>query len=267
MPFFQLILIALIQGVTEFLPVSSSAHLILLPRLTGLQDQGIAIDVAVHLGTLFAVLLYLLKDIKILLKGMLEAIGFQHRTAAFSLLLCLIMATIPVLIFGFLINLNQIDENLRSIKIIAWTMLIFGIVLYYSDQKSTTRKTVDSWTIKAALTMGFWQALALIPGTSRAGAVISGARLLGFSRRDSAKIAMLMSIPTILASGVLLSSEIISSGNINLAKDFIIAAILSFVAALLSIRFMMYFLVSYSFTPYVVYRIIFGLILLSVAYS
>ena len=267
MPVFQLILIALIQGITEFLPVSSSAHLILLPKLTGLQDQGIAIDVAVHLGTLFAVLLYLFKDIKILLTGLLEALGFQRRSPAFSLLSCLVIATIPVVIFGFLINLGQIDESLRSIKIIAWTMIIFGVVLYYSDQKGTTKKTVDSWTIKAALTMGFWQALALIPGTSRAGAIISGARILGFSRRDSAKIAMLMSVPTILASGILLSAEIISSENTTLAKDFVIAAILSFVTALLSIRFMMYFLINHSFTPYVVYRVIFGLILLSVAYS
>ncbi len=267
MPVFQLILIALIQGVTEFLPVSSSAHLILLPKLTGLQDQGIAIDVAVHVGTLFAVSLYLIKDIKIIFKGLVEALGFKQRSAAFSLLLCLIIATIPVILFGFLVNLGGFDEGLRSIKIVGWAMLIFGIVLYYADHKNTQTKTSDSWTLQSALIMGFWQALALIPGTSRAGAVISGARLLGFSRPDAAKIAMLMSIPTILASGALLSAEVISSDNPRLVKDFIIAAIFSFSAALLSIRFMMYFLNSYTFTPYVLYRILFGVILLSIAYS
>ena len=108
------------------------------------------------------------------------------------------MATIPVVLFGFLIKLVNLDESLRSIKIIAWAMLIFGLILYYTDQKNIDTKKSDNWSYRSALIMGFWQALALIPGTSRAGAVISGARLLGFSRQDSAKLAMLMAIPTII---------------------------------------------------------------------
>ena len=266
MPIFQLILIALIQGITEFLPVSSSAHLILFPKLTGLQDQGLAIDVAVHIGTLLAVLLYLKADIKVLFQGLIQAFGFKRRSSAFSLLCYLIMATIPVVLFGFLIKLVNLDESLRSIKIIAWAMLIFGLILYYTDQKNIDIKKTGDWSYRSALIMGFWQALALIPGTSRAGAVISGARLLGFSRQDSAKLAMLMAIPTIIASGALLSVEIIASGSLSLARDFFLAIAFSFSAALLSIRLMMYFLTKYSFTPYVVYRLLLSLILLAIIY-
>ena len=266
MPIFQLILIALIQGITEFLPVSSSAHLILFPKLTGLQDQGLAIDVAVHIGTLLAVLLYLKADIKVLFQGLIQAFGFKRRSNAFSLLCYLITATIPVVLLGFLIKLVNLDESLRSIKIIAWAMLIFGLILYYTDQKNIDTKKSNNWSYRSALIMGFWQALALIPGTSRAGAVISGARLLGFSRQDSAKLAMLMAIPTIMASGALLSLEIIASGSLSLARDFFLSIGFSFAAALLSIRFMMYFLTKYSFTPYVVYRVLLSLILLAIIY-
>jgi undecaprenyl-diphosphatase len=266
MPIFQLILIALIQGITEFLPVSSSAHLILLPKLTGLQDQGLAIDVAVHIGTLVAVLFYLRTDISVLLQGLTQALGFKRKTAAFSLLAYLIIATIPVVLFGFLIKLVSLDESLRSVEIIAWAMLIFGLVLYHTDQKSINTKDTNSWSHRSALIMGLWQALALIPGASRSGTVISGARLLGFSRQASAKLAMLMAIPTIIASGALLSVDVIKSGNLSLVKDFVLAATLSFFAALLSIRFMMYFLTKYSFTPYVVYRVLLSLILLAIIY-
>ena len=266
MPIFQLILIALIQGITEFLPVSSSAHLILLPKLTGLQDQGLAIDVAVHIGTLIAVLFYLRTDISVLLQGLTQALGFKRKTTAFSLLAYLIIATIPVVLFGFLIKLVSLDESLRSVEIIAWAMLIFGLVLYRTDQKSVNTKDTNSWSHRSALIMGLWQALALIPGASRSGTVISGARLLGFSRQASAKLAMLMAIPTIIASGALLSVDVIKSGNLSLVKDFVLAATLSFFAALLSIRFMMYFLTKYSFTPYVVYRVLLSLILLAIIY-
>ena len=266
MPIFQLILIALIQGITEFLPVSSSAHLILFPKLTGLQDQGLAIDVAVHIGTLLAVLLYLKADIKVLFQGLIQAFGFKRRSNAFSLLCYLITATIPVVLLGVLIKLINLDESLRSIKVIAWAMLIFGLILYYTDQKNIDTKKYNNWSYRSALIMGFWQALALIPGTSRAGAVISGARLLGFSRKDSAKLAMLMAIPTIIASGALLSLEIIASGSLSLARDFFLSMAFSFSAALLSIRFMMYFLTNYSFTPYVVYRVLLSLILLAIIY-
>ena len=267
MPIFQLMLISIIQGITEFLPISSSAHLILLPKLTTLKDQGITIDVAVHIGTLFAVILYFITDIKLIIIDLINMITFKKGIKSNSLVVCLIVATIPVILFGLIIKVTGLDESLRSVKIIAWAMLIFGIILYYTDQKGSNNKSAENWPIKAAVIMGFWQALALIPGTSRAGSTISGARLLGFSRKDSAKLSMLMSIPTIIASGTLLIANIAVSGDLNLAKDFAFAILTSFLTALLSIKIMMHFLNKFSYTPYVIYRIVFGLVLLKIAYS
>ena len=267
MPIFQLMLISIIQGITEFLPISSSAHLILLPKLTTLKDQGVTIDVAVHIGTLFAVILYFITDIKLIIIDLINMITFKKKIKSNSLIVCLIVATIPVIFFGLTIKVTGLDESLRSVKIIAWAMLIFGIILYYTDQKGSNNKSTENWTIKAAVIMGFWQALALIPGTSRAGSTISGARLLGFSRKDSAKLSMLMSIPTIIASGTLLIANIAVSGDLNLAKDFAFAILTSFLTALLSIKIMMHFLNKFSYTPYVIYRVVFGLVLLKIAYS
>ena len=267
MPIFQLMLISIIQGITEFLPISSSAHLILLPKLTTLKDQGITIDVAVHIGTLFAVILYFITDIKLIIIDLINMITFKKVIKSNSLVVCLIVATIPVILFGLIVKVTGLDESLRSVKIIAWAMLIFGIILYYTDQKGSNNKSTENWTIKAAVIMGFWQALALIPGTSRAGSTISGARVLGFSRKDSAKLSMLMSIPTIIASGTLLIASIAVSGDLNLAKDFAFAILTSFLTALLAIKIMMHFLNKFSYTPYVIYRVIFGLILLRIAYS
>ncbi|MBC8410179.1 MAG: undecaprenyl-diphosphate phosphatase [Rhodobacteraceae bacterium] len=267
MPIFQLMLISIIQGITEFLPISSSAHLILLPKLTTLKDQGVTIDVAVHIGTLFAVILYFITDIKLIVIDLINMITLKKGIKSSSLVICLIVATIPVILFGFIIKVTGLDESLRSVKIIAWAMLIFGIILYYTDQKGLNNKSTESWTVKAAVIMGFWQALALIPGTSRAGSTISGARLLGFSRKDSAKLSMLMSIPTIIASGTLLIVDIAVSGDLNLAKDFTFAILTSFLTALISIKIMMHFLNKFSYTPYVIYRVVFGLVLLKIAYS
>jgi undecaprenyl-diphosphatase len=267
MPIFQLMLISIIQGITEFLPISSSGHLILLPKLTTLKDQGITIDVAVHIGTLFAVILYFITDIKLIIIDLINMITFKKGIKSNSLVVCLIVATIPVILFGLIVKVTGLDESLRSVKIIAWAMLIFGIILYYTDKKGSNNKSTENWTIKAAVIMGFWQALALIPGTSRAGSTISGARLLGFSRKDSAKLSMLMSIPTIIASGTLLIANIAVSGDLNLAKDFAFAILTSFLTALLSIKIMMHFLNKFSYTPYVIYRVVFGLVLLKIAYS
>lgn len=266
MSLFHLILVALIQGLTEFLPVSSSGHLILLPNLTGLDDQGQAIDTAVHVGTLFAVVLYFWKDVKIAAAGTGRLMQGKVDTQGARLALYLGIATAPVLLFGLILKLTGLDEALRSVALIGWTMLIFGLVLYWADQKGTTSKVAQDWTVKDALIMGLWQAAALIPGTSRSGATISGARHLGYAREDAAKLAMLMSIPTIIASGLVLGVEVVADADMALAKDSAIAAVLSFGAALLALSLMMRLLTSVSFTPYVIYRIFLGLALLGYVY-
>lgn len=267
MSLFHLILVALIQGLTEFLPVSSSGHLILLPALTGLDDQGQAIDIAVHVGTLFAVMLYFRQDVRVAANGVPRLIRGKIDTQGAWLAMLLILSTLPVMAFGLILKLTGLDDQLRSVALIGWTMIIFGIVLYWTDQRGATTKTAPQWSMKEAFQMGLWQALALIPGTSRSGATISGARALGYGREDAAKLAMLMSIPTIFASGAVLGLEVIGDANAALARDAAIAAVFSFVAALFALILMMRLLKSVSFTPYVIYRIILGVVLLIYAYS
>lgn len=263
----HLFLVAIIQGITEFLPVSSSGHLVLVPILTGYPDQGQVIDVAVHLGTLLAVVLFFWRDVRMGLAGIPRMLTGKIDTPGARLAFLLMIATIPAVLFGLMLKLTGLDDAMRSIRVIAWTMLIFGIVLYVVDQKGAETKRADDWSVKDALIMGLWQALALIPGTSRSGATISGARALGYERPDGAKIAMLMSIPTIFASGVLLGGEVIATANAQIAIDGAIAAGFSFIAALLALSLMMRLLRSVSFTPYVIYRVILGVALLAIAYS
>jgi undecaprenyl-diphosphatase len=266
MSLFHLFILAIIQGLTEFLPVSSSGHLILLPSLTGMPDQGQVIDVAVHIGTLGAVILYFWTDVRKAIVGCGDILRGQFKTEPAKLALLLIIATIPVIIAGFLLKLSGYSEALRSIKVIAWAMLIFGIILYFADQKGDQDKQASDWNFTDAIKLGLWQMLALIPGTSRSGITITGARQMGYSREDGARISMLMSIPTIIASGVLLGAEVISTADIEAAKDGAIAASFAFVAALFALTLMMRLLKSISFTPYVIYRVILGMVLLWIAY-
>ncbi|MBO9448460.1 undecaprenyl-diphosphate phosphatase [Ruegeria sp. R14_0] len=267
MSLFQLILAAIIQGITEFLPISSSGHLILLPSLTGMDDQGLAIDVAVHVGTLGAVILYFWSDVKQALIGLPHALTGRTDTPQARLALGLITATIPTVIVGAILYKTGLIEAFRSMAVIGWTMLVFGLVLYWMDQKGPQTKQAGEWGPRDALIMGLWQVLALIPGTSRSGITITGARQLGYTREDGARIAMLMSIPTILASGALLSVDVIRHADAQLARDGAIAAVFAFASALLALSLMMRLLRSVSFTPYVIYRVILGVILLVISYS
>lgn len=267
MPLFQLLLVALIQGLTEFLPVSSSGHLILLPQLSGMEDQGQLIDVAVHVGTLGAVVLYFWQDVKVGLMGLPRLVRGQVDTPGAELALSLIIATIPVILLGAVLHFTGLSDALRSVTVIGWTMLVFGVVLYWADQTGPQDKPASSWPLKDALIMGLWQAVSLIPGTSRSGITITGGRRLGYARKDAARLSMLMSIPTIMASGILLGAEVAIDANTAAMRDGAIAAVLAFFAALLALTLMMRLLRSISFTPYVIYRIILGVVLLIYAYS
>ncbi|MCK0140056.1 undecaprenyl-diphosphate phosphatase [Aliiroseovarius sp. F47248L] len=263
----HLFLVAVIQGITEFLPVSSSGHLALIPHLTSLPDQGQTIDVAVHVGTLGAVVLFFWQDVRMGLAGVPRMLTGRIDTPGARLAFLLAIATIPAIVIGLILKLTGLNDAMRSVKVIAWTMILFGLVLYWVDQKGASEKNADDWTLRDAVIMGLWQALALIPGTSRSGATISGARALGYARHDAAKLSMLMSIPTIFASGVLLGSEVVATANMQVAKDGAIAAVLAFASALLALSLMMRLLRSVSFTPYVVYRIALGAVLLFIAYQ
>ncbi|MFT6222192.1 MAG: undecaprenyl-diphosphatase [Paracoccaceae bacterium] len=267
MPLFQLFLVAVLQGLTEFLPVSSSGHLILLPKLTGMNDQGLAIDVAVHVGTLFAVVLYFWSDVRLALGGTWRLLHGKVDTQGAWLALCLAIATVPVIVVGITLKLLNLDDVLRNVTVIGWTMLLLGLLLYWADQKFTSDRRAEKWGLRDAVILGLWQAVALIPGTSRSGITITGARMLGFDREGAARLSMLMSIPTILASGLVLGLDVIGQADLQLAKDAGVAAVFAFGAALLALTLMMRLLRSVSFTPYVIYRVILGVGLLVIGYS
>ncbi|WP_340253356.1 undecaprenyl-diphosphate phosphatase [Roseobacter sp. HKCC-CH-9208] len=267
MSLFYLFILATIQGITEFLPISSSGHLILLPALMNHADQGQVIDVAVHVGTLGAVILYFWADVKEALFGLFRLLSGQIDTRGAFLALCLIISTVPVVVAGLVFKLTGLSDLLRSTAVIGWTMLGFGIVLYWADRTGTETKPATAWTLKDALVMGFAQILALIPGTSRSGITITAARKLGYRREDAARLSMLMSIPVIIASGTLLGLEVIGTADMAAARDGAIAAGFAFVAALLALSVMMRLLKTISYTPYVIYRVILGVVLLVIAYS
>ena len=248
------------------MPVSSSGHLAMLPQLTGTEDQGLMMDVAVHVGTLGAVVLYFWSDVKSAFFGFFQLLKGK-KTPGSRLALLLIIATIPVVVIGFILSIMDWTQHLRNLAVIGWAMLLFGILLYVMDQRGAQEKSQADWNTGDAWKLGLWQAVALIPGASRSGMTITGARALGYTRQEGAKIAMLMSIPTIIASGTLLGIETASDGNWDAIGAAAIAALFAFGAGLLALRLMMHFLRSISFTPYVIYRVILGVILLWMAYS
>lgn len=258
MPLLQLILVAIIQGITEFLPISSSGHLILLPQLTSMADQGQTIDVAVHIGTLGAVIIYFWADVKQALIGLPRLLIGKLDTPGARLAFLLIVATIPAILLGLILKLTGLSDMMRSALVIGITMLVFGIVLWWADQKCPDTREAREWTLREAWILGLWQAIALIPGTSRSGITITGARFMGYARADAAKISMLMSVPVIIASGILLGADVITSEDTVVAKDAAIAASFAFVSAMLALVLMMRLLRTISFTPYVIYRVVLG---------
>jgi undecaprenyl-diphosphatase len=267
MMLWHLVLLALIQGVTEFLPISSSGHLVLLPNLTGLDDQGQVIDVAVHVGTLGAVIVYFWPDVRLGLWGVPRLLTGRIDTPGARLAFLLMVATVPVILAGLVLHLTGLADALRSIAVIGWTMLVFGLVLYWADQRGPTLKQTENWSLRDAVILGLWQAVALIPGTSRSGITITGARFLGYGRDSAARLSMLMSIPTIAASGILLGADAAMAADLAALRDGAIAAALAFAAALVALAVMMRLLKTISFTPYVIYRIVLGVILLGIAYG
>lgn len=261
MPIEQLLLLALIQGITEFLPISSSAHLILLPELTAFEDQGVAIDVAVHVGSLGAVLAYFRRDISALLQALPDFFRRQ-KTPSVRLLDYLILGSIPAILFGAIVGLTGLNDQMRSINLIAFTSIFFGIVLFVSDRWGDRTRSVEDLTLKDVIIVGLAQALAIIPGTSRSGITMTAARALNLTRQEAARFSMLLSIPIILASGTFAALNLGSDASQTIWADAGLAALLSFVAAFLSITLFMKLVERIGFTPFVLYRIGLGVALL-----
>jgi undecaprenyl-diphosphatase len=257
----QLAVLALVQGITEFLPVSSSGHLILTSRVLGWQDQGLSIDIAVHAGTLLAVIVYLWRDILRILGGLTESGAANTRPLAGML----IVATIPVGLAGF--ALHEIgQESLRDPAIIAWATLGFGLLLFVADRFGMTLRRMEHMTWGSAVIIGLAQVLALIPGTSRSGITMTAARFMGFEREAAARFSLLLSIPVIAAAALLAGKDVYDSGDLALTQATLLAAAMAFVSAMAAIWLMMAWLRRATFTPFVVYRMILGLGLLAWLY-
>ena len=256
MTLIQLSVIALIQGITEFLPISSSGHLVLIPILTGWQDQGLVIDVAVHVGTLGAVMTYLWRDIWMMIIGLLKP-GNIRRNPGLRLIAQITVATIPLAIVGAVVY-KYLGDSLRSAAVVGWATLGFGVLLYLADRFTVTINRIEHMTWGRAFTIGIAQIFALIPGASRAGTTITMARCLGFERTDAARFSMLLSIPAILAAGLAATLDLIESEAQHVLSDSIVAGAMAFVTAFAAVILMMGWLKRASFTPFVIYRLFLG---------
>lgn len=261
----HVIIIALIQGLTEFLPVSSSAHLIALPEYLGWPQQGQLINVAAHFGTLGAVIIYFWRDLVMIIR---DSFNWKppHSKDGRVLFLQLVIATIPAVIAGAFINYLKLDMS-QSLTLIAWSSIIFGSILYLADSMSPRMIGTESMTYCKALFVGIIQVFAFIPGASRSGSCLTALRLLGFNRSDSVRYSCLMSIPLIFAAATLITYKAIWIEHLEINKEAFYAVGLSFLAGLASISFIMRWIQKGSFSIFAVYRILFGVGLLWLAKS
>ena len=250
--FIEILILSAIQGISEFLPISSSAHLIIVSSLYDLKASSLLIDISLHLGSLLAIIFFFRKDL------------FDIKNNQ-KLLRLIIIGSIPLIIFGYILHSTELIHLLRNIKVIAWTTLIFGIFLYFSDQKKIYKNISSNLNIKSIVFIGMFQILALIPGVSRAGITITAARLLSFNRVDSGKISFLLSIPA-LAGASFLGLKDIPNESIEINLLVIIAIILSFLFSYLTVKFFLRYLNRFSLNIFVIYRITIALILLSIIY-
>lgn len=268
MEIFNIVALALIQGITEFLPISSSGHLALWPILTGHPDQGVTMDVAVHMGTLVAVCIYFRGDAGRLLAGLADVLRGRRNTEAARLFLLISLATVPAVVAGLALKLSGQVEALRALEVIGWATLLGGVLLWYADRVGAHRRTGGDWRLSDAVLMGLAQAVALVPGTSRSGITMTMARWLGFERTEAARLSLLMAMPVILAAGTLETVGLVRDGNLALTTELAVGATLSCLAALATLAVMMrMFRRDWTMLPFVIYRLVLGIGLLALAYS
>lgn len=249
----EIFVLSIIQGITEFLPISSSSHLILISKYLNFNNQSLSIDVSLHIGSFFAVLVFFKKDIYKIFKEKF-------------LLYKIIISSMPVVFLGYLlVKLNLIDY-LRNIKIIGWTTIVFGILLYISDKFKNTKNISNDFSFKTALIIGFFQVLSLVPGVSRSGITITAGRFLEFERVEAAKISFLLSIPTLAAISFFGINNLIKSGDLNFSLINFLSIFLSFIFSLITIRYFLKYIKNFSLNVFVIYRILLGLIILFLAY-
>jgi undecaprenyl-diphosphatase len=260
MEWLQLLVLAVIQGLTEFLPVSSSAHLILPAQLLGWQDQGLAFDVAVHVGTLLAVVWYYRQHLTGMTLGAVHGLRTRQINEELRLGLLLVWATLPAVICGFLFK-DLVADQSRSVAVIASTTLVFGGLLWLADVRGSHRIPLMAVGLGIATVIGLAQALALIPGTSRSGVTITAALLLGLRRDDAANFSFLLSIPVILGAVLLMSLDLFAEEQVYSLLQLFVACMVSGVVAYLTIAFFIRLVQRMGMLPFVIYRLILGMIL------
>ena len=249
----EILILSIIQGITEFLPVSSAAHLLIITKYYNFNNQSLLIDICLHLGSLAAIIVYFRNDL----------FNFIQNK---SFLLKILIGTIPIIPFGYFLYKTGLIEQLRSLEVVGWMSLLFGILLYLSDKKKMTYTIQKNFTIKAAIIFGLFQILSLIPGVSRSGITITSGRLLGFNRLDSAKISFFLAIPALSAASLLGIYNIYIEGSQELNFLAIIAVIFSFAFSYTTIAIFLNFIRKFSLKIFVFYRIILALFLLSIVY-
>ena len=264
MPLTHLIILSLIQGLTEFLPVSSSGHLIIVPNILSWRDQGLIIDVAVHAGSLLAVVIYLWRDLWSMTAALIDFRNLRENPNL-KLAQIIIIASLPVMAAGFMVSLF-VGDFARNLEIIGWATLGFGILLGLSDKIGMTLNELKHMQFLDGILIGISQALALIPGASRSGLTITMARFLGYNRSAAARFSLLLAIPAILGASTLKGIELAQSQNAILSIDVAIVIMISFVAAFASISVMMNWLNKAGFMPFVIYRVVLGTGLLAWVY-
>ena len=249
----EIIILSLIQGVAEFLPISSSSHLILVSEYLEFENQSLSIDVSLHIGSFLAVIVYFSNDIKNF---------FNNKIVFYKIFL----SSLPVMIVGFFLVEFDIINKIRNIETIAWTTLIFGILLFISDKFKDEKNVNDNFDYKSALLIGFMQILSLVPGVSRSGIAITTARLLKFKRTEAAKISFLISIPILGAISIFGLKNIFISESVEFTKLNLLSIIISFVFSFLTIKYFLKYIEKFNLNIFVYYRVFLSLVLITLTY-
>ena len=249
----EIFILSLVQGITEFLPISSSSHLILVSKYINFENQGLSFDISLHIGSFLAVITYFRKDI----------INFIKNK---NLFYKIFISSIPVMLVGFFLVKYNLIDRLRNIQVIGWATIIFGILLFVSDKMSLDKKIEKNFSYSSAIIIGILQIASLIPGVSRSGIGITAARFLQFDRYDSAKISFLLSIPTLAAVSLYGISNLINSDSLSFSILNLIAIFLSFIFSYVTIKFFLQYIQKFSLNIFVIYRLVVGIILLAIYY-
>jgi undecaprenyl-diphosphatase len=263
--FIQIIVLALIQGITEFLPISLSGHLILVPALTGWKDQGVLTDMVTNVGSLTAVIIYFWRDVMGMMRGCFDVVQ-RRMTAQARLVINVAIGTVPIVIVGLAMKATGLDDHIRSATLVAVNAIVFGILLYAADAFGLMNRTIKDMNWVSALVIGVAQAFSLSPGTSRSGITMTAARAMGFNRVEAARYSFLLSIPANGAASALVIGDALKNGE-PITGGVIMTGVLTFFVALLAIAFLMRMLRTMSFLPFVIYRVILGGALLGLIWA